>query len=104
LPHLPPPPLSTLFPYTTLFRSVVERDMHSTAAVCGELACGTRDARGAEVLDSFDKARLVELEAALDEYLFSEGVTYLHGGALGGDRKSTRLNSSHVKISYAVFC
>src|SRR5438477_1953066 len=65
---IPPPPRSTLFPYTTLFRSKLPR----------------RDVapRGAR---------------------FGEG----HGIAeLGGqpDRKSTRLNSSHMSISYAVFC
>src|SRR5579883_1549307 len=64
------PPRSTLFPYTTLFRS--------------------RGARGAQRAD-----QVPELPPRL-------GVEA--GGRLVEDRKSTRLNSSHVKISYAVFC
>src|SRR5690606_42152731 len=67
-----PPPRSTLFPYTTLFRSRVLRQLLRLLP-----------ARG--------------LRAVL-RYLHREGQ-------LGErDRKSTRLNSSHVKISYAVFC
>src|SRR2546430_11925173 len=68
------PPRSTLFPYTTLFRSLVE-------------PAGRR----------LDRVHLV-------------GVGGLGGGRAGGqlrrqvDRKSTRLNSSHSQISYAVFC
>src|SRR5690349_22775490 len=74
------PPRSTLFPYTTLFRSIELLDV------------------GAEVLAVFE----VELVLArlLDRHREHEAVL---AGALG-DRKSTRLNSSHVEISYAVFC
>src|SRR2546430_4070285 len=64
------PPRSTLFPYTTLFRSLVERDR--------------RDAFAPEA--DVDAGRLAQLRG--------EGL----------DRKSTRLNSSHSQISYAVFC
>src|SRR5207302_7627865 len=73
------PPRSTLFPYTTLFRSVVER---------ARLAPVAR--RGASLaLGNVDRAKLCAVHAReMDEV----------------DRKSTRLNSSHVKISYAVFC
>src|SRR5438445_3710352 len=60
-----PPPRSTLFPYTTLFRSIRP---HSVAVLAGDLHA-TRRWR-----------------------------------CLGKDRKSTRLNSSHANISYAVFC
>src|SRR5438034_4498900 len=68
-----PPPRSTLFPYTTLFRSI-EID----AALVG----------------SQMKARLVSFQEAFE-----------HAGAKPSqDRKSTRLNSSHTVISYAVFC
>src|SRR6266480_5675191 len=59
------PPRSTLFPYTTLFRS---------AAMDKELATPVR------------------------------ANEYLHSLAIEADRKSTRLNSSHMSISYAVFC
>src|SRR5256885_7568103 len=61
------PPRSTLFPYTTLFRSGIHRDAAHSPRLIGEP----------------DKRT---------------GVRYL------GDRKSTRLNSSHLVISYAVFC
>src|SRR2546430_12747355 len=67
------PPRSTLFPYTTLFRSVAE-----SVRTLG------KDAR---VFHSSD---------AIAEHLGAE--------AKPGDRKSTRLNSSHSQISYAVFC
>src|SRR5438445_6343345 len=73
------PPRSTLFPYTTLFRSHEDSPAPGCACHAAEPervppACrGRRDARG-------DRARKA------------------------GDRKSTRLNSSHANISYAVFC
>src|SRR3712207_8572910 len=73
------PPRSTLFPYTTLFRS-------TTAPV---RTPGGRGGRG--------QSRLRKALAAL---LF--GLVLL--GPLALDRKSTRLNSSHANISYAVFC
>src|SRR5256885_12121624 len=67
------PPRSTLFPYTTLFRSTMlsellssEKTMHAVLDERAPAACGS--------------------------------------GALALDRKSTRLNSSHLVISYAVFC
>src|SRR3712207_8602369 len=77
-----PPPRSTLFPYTTLFRSDrrVEEIEHPLAG----------------------RARRVE-RSALDQRLERAPVDDLRIGALG-DRKSTRLNSSHANISYAVFC
>src|SRR2546430_5285910 len=62
------PPRSTLFPYTTLFRSGAPRDQH-------------------------------------DGHLYQQPGQHAPAGAVvGGDRKSTRLNSSHSQISYAVFC
>src|SRR5438552_18413676 len=73
---LRPPPRSTLFPYTTLFRSS-PRGFTAAAAHAGLKADGAPDV-----------ALLV-------------GATSC---ATAGDRKSTRLNSSHQIISYAVFC
>src|SRR3989442_9998255 len=64
------PPRSTLFPYTTLFRSQIHVGLPQAAARCAG-AVWLRDRAGAGVVR---------------------------------DRKSTRLNSSHVRISYAVFC
>src|SRR3712207_8266278 len=82
------PPRSTLFPYTTLFRSggtgLLRR--HDRAARPLRRAVrdrARRDARGLVLL------RLLDVG---------------HGGRHLRDRKSTRLNSSHANISYAVFC
>src|SRR5258708_8507551 len=80
------PPRSTLFPYTTLFRSVpVLPDGLPRAAVRGF-------ARQPQVADR-DHAR----PAGIGAIAIGKGVELL-------DRKSTRLNSSHQIISYAVFC
>src|SRR3712207_8711408 len=98
------PPRSTLFPYTTLFRSPVH--------VAGE---GLRPL--VEVVVDVERATELLL-ARRDERLFARlapGVVVLQtfaevDAALGNqragrkDRKSTRLNSSHANISYAVFC
>src|SRR3712207_7698745 len=81
------PPRSTLFPYTTLFRSVPDR---GEAPIVHELLA----AEGAEV-----RLRVSGID---DEQhgprLCSAAMTAVQ------DRKSTRLNSSHANISYAVFC
>src|SRR5258707_9671628 len=79
------PPRSTLFPYTTLFRSAVD--------LVGDRADG--DSVGGAA-DAFEERRVVE-EAAhrVGERVGVNGLV---------DRKSTRLNSSHANISYAVFC
>src|SRR2546430_6138735 len=82
------PPRSTLFPYTTLFRSEVEIDP----------ATGIIKIVNYVIVDDFG--------VTLNPLLLAGQV---HGGAMQGigqalDRKSTRLNSSHSQISYAVFC
>src|SRR2546430_8445670 len=69
------PPRSTLFPYTTLFRSVLKNDVFIRVSVGGP-----------EAEDAMIKRCKALAEKALS------------------DRKSTRLNSSHSQISYAVFC
>src|SRR2546427_4788141 len=87
------PPRSTLFPYTTLFRSRCDRAHARRAEV------QANQDRGAELRDRAAEAlalRLLQREPG-DEHA---------GGAVRSDpdRKSTRLNSSHSQISYAVFC
>src|SRR2546421_1912060 len=86
------PPRSTLFPYTTLFRSLFpqvrleshrERRMHAATKRCMEADTPVADL----IAKALDDHRAV-VERFRDEV----------------DRKSTRLNSSHDQISYAVFC
>src|SRR3712207_7523751 len=82
------PPRSTLFPYTTLFRSARPDDLvdippgETLPGVEAGLRAARRKAGGYEPYPD---------RAAIEE------------GALGSDRKSTRMNSSHANISYAVF-
>src|SRR3712207_8599267 len=87
------PPRSTLFPYTTLFRSL--EDMRK-----GELMlCGQLHNPPQSVWEVLGEITALEVRnPAL--------LRLTHGGyyRLERDRKSTRLNSSHANISYAVFC
>src|SRR3712207_6896941 len=85
------PPRSTLFPYTTLFRSGrAERRRDRRRVVRG----GQVDGAGGDVAQVVCRRAVVHPEA--------DGLRPRR--VLGGDRKSTRLNSSHANISYAVFC
>src|SRR2546426_3874077 len=74
------PPRSTLFPYTTLFRS------------------GMADANADPPFPA------LRLRAHTRSRVAPVGVAGMPAGIFGKDRKSTRLNSSHLVISYAVFC
>src|SRR5690349_22545423 len=90
-------PRSTLFPYTTLFRS----DDHSQHLVLGDVS----RARGSHDLTVFHDADAVrEIEDVVDVVADEEDADAVRLELLDQDRKSTRLNSSHVEISYAVFC
>src|SRR5260221_6399644 len=84
------PPRSTLFPYTTLFRSGL------VAITC---PCAFVSAGGASILGAVAGILVVESVFFLDKRRIDDPV-----GPEDGDRKSTRLNSSHTVISYAVFC
>src|SRR2546427_4983929 len=90
------PPRSTLFPYTTLFRSGLGGDGRRAAAVLHE---HLGDGDGLLLLHE-------RRDRAARGRGGDEGVAVLHRAAHGAvqDRKSTRLNSSHSQISYAVFC
>src|SRR3712207_7675085 len=84
------PPRSTLFPYTTLFRS------H------GKI-------KGVDIYDSFVKGAIDGLKATWTILPYIIGIflaigIFKSGKGIDIDRKSTRLNSSHANISYAVFC
>src|SRR5256885_5402547 len=85
------PPRSTLFPYTTLFRSELIEERGFEALTIGELTSRAMVSRAAFYRNYQDKYDLVE-------QIFEEAMSALL------DRKSTRLNSSHLVISYAVFC
>src|SRR3712207_7357726 len=80
------PPRSTLFPYTTLFRSVLRPVLDRRVPAASARLHDDLDDRRVERVSRIDRRR-----TALD-------VMHV------GDRKSTRLNSSHANISYAVFC
>src|SRR5438132_9664733 len=86
------PPRSTLFPYTTLFRSVKWRWTREEEF----LASSTRAPWHIEIADAVTN----------DGWILGRRMLSLHdSGAYSRlDRKSTRLNSSHTVISYAVFC
>src|SRR5687768_18237917 len=84
------PPRSTLFPYTTLFRSNIALQSVSRRRVMAAIRGVLRD-----IVDHHRLTVLPDLVA--DRGLDLQLVTRL-------DRKSTRLNSSHGYISYAVFC
>src|SRR5688572_31479971 len=92
---LRPPPRSTLFPYTTLFRSVADEDPAAAGHLCGSIRIVARGEETSDTLRVGDA--LLDGRRFLD--LFEVGRLVI---AL--DRKSTRLNSSHSQISYAVFC
>src|SRR5690606_41318267 len=93
-PRLPPPPSSTLFPYTTLFRSG-QFDIPATY-------------KGSSLQVKAYTKWMLNFDTA---FLYSKNIPVLQKTSpvtktkkISRDRKSTRLNSSHVKISYAVFC
>src|SRR2546430_9700367 len=83
------PPRSTLFPYTTLFRSV-DRELGDQRQ--------PHVARLAESVEQDDRRTGAGLEV-VQSHTVDRGEAAMHQ-----DRKSTRLNSSHSQISYAVFC
>src|SRR3989442_8405402 len=86
------PPRSTLFPYTTLFRSIqlcepVGEFVNDQVSTVNFLYCHEDEAAG------------LKTGRRMADYF-----NYLATQLISVDRKSTRLNSSHVRISYAVFC
>src|SRR3712207_6947091 len=90
------PPRSTLFPYTTLFRSI---DVEALLKSIGSLQDLQFRQRGLEpaMQQVVDAAKtLFKADGA--------GLMLIGKGEVLRDRKSTRLNSSHANISYAVFC
>src|SRR3712207_6861994 len=95
------PPRSTLFPYTTLFRSFVRGDVrvelgeHERAPLADDF--------GRQAV-SFASIGAASTAVSLVLFLLLRGRIGAVAANVVGDRKSTRLNSSHANISYAVFC
>src|SRR3712207_8347569 len=90
------PPRSTLFPYTTLFRSI--ECLTANASTAFETGRNHRSYFSTELSGFkpiFSKVKLIEIQLPWLTVSFEENSI---------DRKSTRLNSSHANISYAVFC
>src|SRR3712207_8592377 len=90
------PPRSTLFPYTTLFRSNYDPNY---------------DNNWFEIMLEADKTNPADVGVTTSAPVepavgstFDQVVTVTNHGPMAADRKSTRLNSSHANISYAVFC
>src|SRR5947199_8104873 len=89
------PPRSTLFPYTTLFRSSdIKKIIFS-----GDL--GNSPEALEKETENFNEADAVVMESTYGDRLHPAGDP---ADVIQSDRKSTRLNSSHLGISYAVFC
>src|SRR5256885_10181385 len=91
------PPRSTLFPYTTLFRSLVQRDRYAAQRLHGNEA---HVDMGPVVADEGQILAACQAQRRQAAGHVAHGL----GGLAPEDRKSTRLNSSHLVISYAVFC
>src|SRR5256885_8395319 len=98
------PPRSTLFPYTTLFRSLRLPDKRSRSQIPAPAGKDLSDSR----CNPFSQLFLCLCVGACPDsvgvatlFLLSKNHPLLHRLL---DRKSTRLNSSHLVISYAVFC
>src|SRR5690349_23490164 len=85
------PPRSTLFPYTTLFRSPLRRETSLDRAPLDHTSARDRYASRGGCARAPQRVWCMDLKMASHRKLET-------------DRKSTRLNSSHVEISYAVFC
>src|SRR3712207_8022604 len=89
------PPRSTLFPYTTLFRSQV-------GACEDQQVLAVAPHAGGEVVELEEVRQLVGVLLVALQLL--DQLQLAFDERLAADRKSTRLNSSHANISYAVFC
>src|SRR5690242_21290416 len=87
---------ATLFPYTTLFRSKAS------------VAFGDQDTKHQALAQAVTEARIQAIQGLLGVRLEHRFIDFQQENNLKGetslDRKSTRLNSSHMSISYAVFC
>src|SRR3712207_8888800 len=88
------PPRSTLFPYTTLFRS----------ELVGAQGLQAGGLQGDGVIRNLDLGDRRRHQQPVDVLAQAEDGAPAVGAAVAADRKSTRLNSSHANNSYSVFC
>src|SRR3712207_8626230 len=95
------PPRSTLFPYTTLFRSEGADRRRDAGGGGGER--GLQHVAAAGVHDVAEEAEVLRVGRDVEPVVGGGGVQEVELEQVV-DRKSTRLNSSHANISYAVFC
>src|SRR3712207_7400804 len=95
------PPRSPLFPYPTLFRSLAAATAGQVVAIDGKTLRRSRDRANGQ-----DPLHLVSAWAAEQRLVLGQVATADRSNEITAipDRKSTRLNSSHANISYAVFC
>src|SRR5947209_14752538 len=89
------PPRSTLFPYTTLFRSLTGKEVARVSAIMHSRT------HGGDVED-YSLVTMQTEDGVVG--LVETGYSFPSSADEQRDRKSTRLNSSHANISYAVFC
>src|SRR5207249_9955225 len=99
-PICPPHPHSPLFPYTTLFRSIsIDKSRRTTVPQRQQTSTAPSTPQQQQVImEALEKVITAINQADVSEQEKNEAKSLLR------DRKSTRLNSSHVSISYAVFC
>src|SRR3712207_7385219 len=93
------PPRSTLFPYTTLFRSL---EPHPTCGFVAETYRSPLKIPATALPEAYEGDR--PYGSALYFLVSPDAQIVMHRIRSDQDRKSTRLNSSHANISYAVFC
>src|SRR5947209_14693687 len=96
-----PPPTSTLFPYTTLFRSPIMQSAQHLADITSQILAFCPGRSPATQLVDL-RAFFADREVTFRDLLLNRVELVIQ--CEGVDRKSTRLNSSHANISYAVFC
>src|SRR5947208_10802017 len=98
-----PPPISTLFPYTTLFRSRFQALYSRMISYFFDFQVGVRHDVSPRPSRTY---AVIGIEGLAPGFFEIDADAYISqkGEISGSDRKSTRLNSSHQIISYAVFC
>src|SRR5699024_12506688 len=98
------PPISSLFPYTTLFRSILVTGGNAETEQGAQEKVDAVEIGGRNLIRNSDFSNGGEHWNVTPTFGNDGEYDYAINKSWGLDRKSTRLNSSHVSISYAVFC